>query len=106
MKHLTEYQKDLLEALKDPLEAAEYLSAAMEEGDKEAFLLALRNVAEANGGMKAIADKAKLNRVSLYRTLSRRGNPEIRTVLALLSCMGLRLTVEPRLAGDMIESKS
>lgn len=93
---MTEYQKDLIEALKDPLEASEYLNAAIEEGDKAAFLLALRNVAEAHGGMSCIAEKAKLNRVSLYRTLSRRGNPEMGTVLALLHCMGLRLTVEPK----------
>ena len=51
MAHVTEYQKDLIEALKDPAEAAAYLNAAFEEGDRETFPLALRNVAEANGGM-------------------------------------------------------
>ena len=91
----TEYQNDLIEALKDPIEAAAYLNAALEEGDKETFLLALRNIAEANGGMKAVADKSHLNRESLYRTLSRRGNPEIRTLFSLLHGMGLRLTVKP-----------
>jgi probable addiction module antidote protein len=95
MRTITEYQKDLIESLKDPVEAAEYLNAAIEEGDKETFLLALRNVAEAHGGMKRMAERANLNRVSLYRTLSRRGNPEIKTVFALLRCMGLRLAVEP-----------
>ncbi len=94
MLHMTDYQKDLIEALKDPVEAAEYLDEAIKEGDKETFLLALRNVAEAHGGMKHIAEKANLNRVSLYRSLSRRGNPEITTVLSLLRCMGLRLAVE------------
>lgn len=96
MRRVTEYQRDLIEALKDPLEAAEYLNAAMEEGDREGFLLALRNVAEAHGGMGCVAEKAHLNRESLYRSLSRRGNPEMKTVLALLRCMGLRLAVEPR----------
>ena len=91
----TEYQKDLIEALKDPQEAAAYINAAIEEGDRETFLLALRNVAEANGGMKSIAEKAHVNRESLYRTLSRRGTPEIKTLFNLLHCMGLRLTVEP-----------
>jgi DNA-binding phage protein len=47
MPRLTEYQRDLIEALKDPVEAAEYLNAAVEEGGKETFRLALRNVAEA-----------------------------------------------------------
>jgi len=95
MAQMTEYQKDLLEALKDPTEAAAYLNAALEEGDKEAFLLALRNIAEANGGMKAVAEKAHLNRESLYRTLSHRGNPEIRTLFSLLHGVGLRLSVTP-----------
>ena len=52
MAPMTEYQKDLIEALKDPTEAAAYLNVALEEGDKDALLLALRNIAEANGGMK------------------------------------------------------
>lgn len=95
MTQRTDYQRDLIEALKDPAEAAAYLNAALEEGDKEAFLLALRNIAEANGGMKAVAEKAHLNRESLYRTLSRKGNPEIRTLFNLLHGVGLRLSVTP-----------
>jgi len=95
MTHTTDYQRDLIEALKDPAEAAAYLNAALEEGDKESFLLALRNIAEANGGMKAVAEKAHLNRESLYRTLSRKGNPEIRTLFNLLHGVGLRLSVTP-----------
>jgi probable addiction module antidote protein len=95
MARITEYQKDLIEALKDPHEAAAYLNAALDEGDRETFLLALRNIAEANGGMKAVAEKAHLNRESLYRTLSHRGNPEIRTLINLLHGVGLRLNVTP-----------
>jgi DNA-binding phage protein len=52
MTQRTEYQQDLIEALKNPEEAATYLNAALEEGNGETFLLALRNVAEANGGPK------------------------------------------------------
>ncbi len=44
-KKSTSYQEDLIEALKDSSEAAAYLIAAIEEGDRELFLLALRNVA-------------------------------------------------------------
>jgi probable addiction module antidote protein len=95
MAQITEYQKDLIESLKDPQEAAAYLNAALEEGDRESFLLALRNIAEANGGMKAVADKAHLNRESLYRTLSRRGNPEVKTLFNLLHGVGLRLSITP-----------
>ena len=90
----TSYQKDLIESLKDRDEAAAYLNAAIEEGDRAVFLLALRNVVEANGGMAAIAEKADLSRESLYRMLSRRGNPEIKSLLSLLRVMGLKLSIE------------
>ena len=90
----TSYQKDLIESLKDRDEAAAYLNAAIEEGDRGVFLLALRNVVEANGGMAAIAEKADLSRESLYRMLSRRGNPEIKSLLSLLRVMGLKLSIE------------
>jgi probable addiction module antidote protein len=79
-KKSTTYQEDLIEALRDPREATAYLNAAMEEGDRALFLLALRNVAEAHGGMAAVSEKAKLNRESLYRMLSRKGNPEIKRI--------------------------
>lgn len=98
-KKITSYQEDLIEALKDPREAAAYLNAAMEENDRAVFLLALRNVAEAHGGMTSVAEKARLNRESLYRMLSEKGNPEIKSVLRLLQSMGLRLFVEPKSKG-------
>lgn len=94
MGKTSSYQKDLIESLKDPCEAAAYLNAAIEEGDRGVFLLALRNVAEAHGGMAAIADKANLSRESMYRMLSKRGNPEIKSLYSLLHVMGLRLAVE------------
>ncbi len=95
----TAYQRDLVDALKDPVEAAAYLNAAIEDGDRAVFLLALRNVAEASGGMSALAEKAQLSRESLYRTLSARGNPEIKSLNAILHAMGLRLAVEPENRG-------
>jgi probable addiction module antidote protein len=97
MTKASSYQKDLIESLKDPCEAAAYLSAAIEEGDRAVFLLALRNVAEAHGGMAAVAKKANLSRESLYRMLSGKGNPEIKSLYALLHAIGLRLAIEAEL---------
>jgi probable addiction module antidote protein len=94
------YQTVLIEALKDPEEAAAYLNAALEqktEDAEELFLLALRNVAEAHG-MSGLATKAALNRETLYRTLSARGNPRLSTIGALLDAFGLRLAVEVKAA--------
>lgn len=88
------YQEDLIESLKKPKEAVAYLNAAIEDGDRELFLLALRNIAEAQGGISAIAEKAHLNRENLYRMLSKQGNPEIKSLMTLLNAMGLALTVK------------
>ena len=93
MKKRKPYQPDLIESLRDPQESQEYLNAALEENDLELFLLALRNVAEAQGGVAQLAEKAKLNRESLYRMLSERGNPELRSLEALLHALGFRLAV-------------
>ena len=87
------YQPDLIERLCDVGEAEEYLNAALEEGDPELFLLALRNVAEAQGGVAQFAEKAKLNHESLHKILSERGNPELKSLDALLHALGFRLAV-------------
>ena len=86
------YEEVLLEDLKDPAEAAAYLQAALEDEDPAVFLLALRQVAQAQG-MANVARKAHVGRESLYKTLSENGNPELRTINRLLHAMGLRLSV-------------
>lgn len=94
------YQAALIESLKDPEEAAAYLNAALEDESEDAdelFLLALRNVAEARG-MSKLAEEAALNRESLYRMLSPKGNPRLSTLGALLDALGLRLAVEVKAA--------
>ena len=79
--------------------AVEYLKAAMESldnpDDRAAGLLALRTVAEAYGGLGAVAAEAGISRESLYRTLSAKGNPTLRTLLAVLKAVGMKLSVEP-----------
>ena len=87
------YQSKLLESLRDPEESAEYLNAALEEGDRELFLLALKNVADARGGLTKLAEATKLNRENLYRMLSERGNPEFYSLNLLLEALGFRLAV-------------
>jgi probable addiction module antidote protein len=89
----TSYKEGLIASLKDPQEATAYLNAALEDGDQEVFLLALRDVAEARGITK-LAQDAELNRENLYRMLSRQGNPQLASLSALLRSMGLRLKVD------------
>lgn len=87
------YHDDLLERLKDPDYAADYVAAVLEERDSpEAFLLALRDVAQARG-MSQLARETNLQRENLYTMLSERGNPVWRSVYAILDALGLRLSI-------------
>jgi probable addiction module antidote protein len=88
------YREHLLESLKNPDEAAAYLSACLEDDDPRVFLLALRDVADARGGLRALSRDARLNRESLYRMLSRSGNPSLDSLAAVLNACGLRLAVQ------------
>jgi probable addiction module antidote protein len=96
MVKLRNYKEHLLEQLKDPEEAAAYLNAALQDDDSHAFLLALRDIAEAQGGMNWLAQKADLNRENLYRTLSIKGNPRFFNLLAILDAFDLVLSVHSR----------
>ena len=80
---------------KDPKFAAEYLKAAMEDSEEpQVLLIALRQIAKAKGIAK-IAKKARIERESLYRALSKKGNPRFSTIAAVTRALGLSLTVEP-----------
>ena len=83
----------LLEQLQDAQFAAEFLNAASEDDDPKTYLTALRKVVDARGGMASVADKAELSRETLYRTLSVRGNPTIKTLTAVLKATGLKFGV-------------
>lgn len=77
----------------DPDMALDYLRTAFdeldEEGGESAFLLALRHVVEAQGGMAAVAERANVSRESLYRALSPKGNPTLRTMTAVIKATGI-----------------
>ena len=87
------YREKLLESLRDADEAAHYLSACLEDEDPRVFLLALRDVADAHGGVRALSREARLNRESLYRMLSKAGNPSLDSLAAVLKAFGMRLAV-------------
>ena len=89
------YEDGLKEALADPGEAAAYLSAALEDGDPGVFLLALKDVAAVHGGIAKVARDARLNRESMYRMLSEKGNPTVASLKVVLRSLGLRLAVTP-----------
>lgn len=96
---VSHHERELAELRADYALAVEYLKAAMESlddpEDRAAGLLALRTIAEAYGGLAAVAAEAGISRESLYRALSPTGNPTLKTLLAVLKTVGMRLSVEP-----------
>lgn len=95
MKRTKSFRASLLEALKDPVEASEYLNAVLKEGDIHLLLEALRDVAEAQGGITELSRRTRLNRANLYQMLSSHGNPRIRSVESVLKVFGLKIGVLP-----------
>lgn len=92
-------QREIEELRADRGLAVAYLKVAMESlddpEDRSAGLLALRAMAEAYGGLGKIAEEAGLNREALYRSLSPGGNPTLKTLIAVLKAVNMRLSVEP-----------
>lgn len=79
----------------DPIFAAEYLKAALEDTDEpKVLLIALRRITEARGGFAKVARSAGVERESLHRALSARGNPRLSTLIAVAKAVGLKLTLE------------
>jgi hypothetical protein len=113
MKNATLYQQDLIESLKDPHEAAAYLSAAFEDGDRNVILLALQNVAEARGTRKNVPHIPSLFSLKNDTELPQRkstpfstsfqesigkyptNDSSLRDLTVFLQSMGLKLRVEP-----------
>ena len=97
-----DYEAWLINSLKNKKTAASYLQVALDEyqndNDLEAFLLALRHVAKAHGGMGKLSQKTCLSRESLYKTLSSKGNPKLQTISILLKELGFQFFI--RVAGS------
>lgn len=95
---VSHHEREVEELRADRELVVAYLKAAMESlqepDERSAGLLALRTVAEAHGGLGAIAAQAGISRESLYRALSARGSPTLKTLLAVLRAVGMRLSVE------------
>lgn len=90
---MSDYKKDLLSDLKNrPGYAAKYLTAAATDST-EALQVALRDVGSARKGMTRLAEAAEVNRVNLYQMLSKKGNPGIRNIRAILDALQLEIRI-------------
>lgn len=95
-KRSKRYKEDYLyKRLQNPKEAAAYLNECLKDKDPAVFLIALRNVIKANGGMSRLSEEIDRNRESLYRSFSTNGNPGINTLVDTLNVYGLEISVKP-----------
>src|SRR5258708_38395039 len=95
-----DYKSYLLERLMDPKEAAAYLNAALEEDDIAVFTVALKDVIDSlGGGVSKVAKKSHVNRESLYKTLSSKGNPRLRNLNSVMKTLGLDIHIVPHQVG-------
>ena len=92
-KRFINYREALLKDLQDPREAMAYLNAALMDEDPRVFLLALKDVVDAQATMSEIAKKAQVNRENLYRMLSKNGNPKLTSIIPVLQSLGLHLSI-------------
>ena len=97
MRNFHEYN---IEKLKNPEEASLYLSDALldfeHDNDAHAFLKALKDVTDAQGGIGELAKKTNLNRQNLYKVLSAKRQPKIETLGAILDGLGFQLSIIPK----------
>lgn len=93
------YEEYLIESLKDPEEASAYLEACLEESlntnDMGIFLLAVRDVVEAQGGISEISSKMDVGRESLYKSLSEKAKPRFSTIMQALKACGFGIEIHP-----------
>ena len=98
LKHTTSYEESLFERLQDPELARAYLEAAFEayekDRDTECLLLAMRDVAEAQGGIGELAKRTSISRQHLYEILASKHNPRLDNWLSILSGLGFRVRLE------------
>ncbi len=78
--------------------AVAYLNVLIDDADQEELTAALGRIARVSGGQRLV-EKVEINAPSLYRTLCRRGNPELRSVATLLEALGIRFALQPLCKG-------
>lgn len=85
---------DASDYINDEQDAIDYLDAVAETGDPTLMQAALGDIARARG-MGRIAAEAGVGRESLYKSLSREGNPSFQTIVKVVRALGGRISIQP-----------
>jgi len=100
MRKYRKFKDYHIEQLRDPDDAEIYLSVAIEDYEKDedidAFLLAVRDVAEAQGGISKLAERLSLTDGGLNKVLSANGNPQLNIIRKILHELGFKFAIEAR----------
>ena len=101
MRNYRNYEEGLKARLSDPVYAKEYLSIALEEYEAdrniEAFLLALRDVVNAQGGLSKLEPHIQLSREDLHAVFSEKATLQFEmfdTMGAILHGLGFKFSIE------------
>lgn len=97
MNKFHNFDEYMVGELQNPKEAKLFLAVSMEEYEKDkdvaALMRAFRLVAEAQGGIAKLAEKAHLNRQNLYKVLTGKAVPRLDTILSLIHGLGFKVKV-------------
>lgn len=97
LKKYKNYHDFIIDELADPVFATAYLNEALMEPDGKMFLIALKNVLEAQEkSVSHIARRAHLSRQNIYRMLSSKGNPRWDSLNALFNSLDLQMQLVPK----------
>lgn len=92
-KHI-KFEDFLHKKLQNSEFALAYLNEALEDEDQRVFLLALKDVIDARKeSLVDLAEEAHLNRQNLYRILSNKGNPKLKSLKSLCNAAGFELNL-------------
>lgn len=93
-KKLSDHEKHLIERFREnPQNAVDYLNVCLADDDPQVFLLALRDVAKAFGGMTKLSQKSRISREHLYTTFSKEGNPAFSSLNSVLDALDLKIVI-------------
>ncbi len=81
---------------KDPQLAADMLNVCLAEGEMDEFLVALRQIAKAFGGLHEVARVTGVHEKTLYKSLNPTGNPTLKTLMRVADAMNMQLAFIPK----------
>ena len=85
---------DPAEYLSSPEAIAEFVTDALETGDA-VYIAKAMGVAARAKGMTGLANETGLSREQLYRSFSEKGNPTLKTMLAVMKALGVDMVARP-----------